>query len=409
MKHINSIFYALLVFMLLSGCSAIEHKEVETSTSETSAPAKTSETTTEKPVDKVQVFIDSMTLEERVGQLFIVAPEALCSDDGNIELNGSESKKAVTTVSQEVKETIQKYHIGGIVLFANNITNPDQIMTFNKDLQATSDIPLFIAVDEEGGKVARLAKNDKFNLTKYKSAAAVGASGEASDAYEMGSVIGSYLKEYGFNMNFAPVADINSNPKNPVIGDRSFSSDPSTVAKMAGAAAKGLRDKGIIPTFKHFSGHGDTAEDSHQSLAINNHNLDTLMVEDWLPFISNNLRDCAVMVGHIALPSVTGNSKSAVIDKEIVTTYLREKIGFDGLVITDSMKMNGVSNYYDSGTACIMAINAGCDILLMPQNFVESYYAVLSAVNDGIITEERLNKSLYRIISMKYEYSILYE
>lgn len=452
-KRIQSVLCFLLVLALLSGCGAADENdgsetsstdgltvempsEEETSTekvsettsekseeSETQTTTEKQETTseiteekeTEKATEKtkakrassVQAYIDSMSLEEKVGQLFVVFPEALSGTDGNAGLNDSSSNNAVTSATQNVKNAVKKYHIGGVVMFAKNVKTPSQITEFNKNLQAASDIPLFIAVDEEGGKVARLARNSNFSLTKYSSAAAVGAGGSTDKAYSMGRTIGSYLKKYGFNMDFAPVADVNSNPNNPVIGDRSFSSDPAMAAKLSGACARGLKSQGIIPTFKHFPGHGDTAEDSHKSLAVNNHSMDRLMNDDWLPYINNNMDGCAVMVGHIALPNVTGSMKSAAIDREVVTGLLREKLGFDGLVVTDSMKMQGVSDYYDTGTASIMAINAGCDIVLMPQNFVKSYNAVLAAVKDGRISEERLNESLVRIIGMKFDYGII--
>ena len=451
MKKIQSVLCFLLVLTLLSGCGEViendntntttaEKITVETSSKEETSTEKASETTsekseetetqtttekqettseiteekeTEKAIEKtrrassVQAYIDSMSLEEKVGQLFVVFPEALSGTDGNAGLNDSSSNNAVTSATQSVKNAVKKYHIGGVVMFAKNIKTPNQITEFNKNLQEASDIPLFIAVDEEGGKVARLARNSNFSLTKYSSAAAVGAGGSTDKAYGMGRTIGSYLKKYGFNMDFAPVADVNSNPNNPVIGDRSFSSDPAMAAKLSGACARGLKSQGIIPTFKHFPGHGDTAEDSHKSLAVNNHSMDRLMNDDWLPYINNSMDGCAVMVGHIALPNVTGSMKSAAIDKEVVTGILREKLGFDGLVVTDSMKMQGVSDYYDTGTASIMAINAGCDIVLMPQNFVKSYNAVLAAVKDGRISEKRLNESLVRIIGMKFDYGII--
>ncbi len=348
-----------------------------------------------------------MTLEEKVGQLFMVFPETLSGIDTYVGLNDGIGKNAVVSASGDIKAAIQKYHLGGVIMFAQNIVSPQQITAFNRELQSASKIPLFIAVDEEGGFVARLAGNKNFNLPKYSSAAAVGSTGKEADAFKMGESIGAYLKQYGFNIDFAPVADVNSNPNNPVIGRRSFSSNPEMASKLSGAAAKGLASKGIMPTFKHFPGHGDTAEDSHVSLAVNYHNLDRLMKDDWLPYINNDLSHSAVMVGHIALPNVTGRRKSAALDKDVVTGYLRNKLGFDGLVITDSLKMQGVTNYYETGEAAVMAINAGCDIILMPQNFVKSYNAVLEAVKNGTITQERLNESLERILSEKVYYGIV--
>ena len=444
MKYIKSVLCLMMIIPLLCGCSIIKPASTtaQSTTSTTASTASTwqtaattettaqtttvSQTTTQsttvtttvstaptqttaggKNYSSVKSLIDSMTLEEKVGQLFMVFPETLSGVDTYVGLNDGAGKNAVTKASEDIKAAVKKYHIGGVVMFAQNVVTPNQITAFNRDLQSAAGIPLFIAVDEEGGTVARLGRNKNFGLPQYKSAAAVGASGRESDAYNMGATIGGYLKKYGFNLDFAPVADVNSNPKNPVIGNRAFSSDPNMAAKLSGAAAQGLRSKGIMPTFKHFPGHGDTAEDSHKSLAVNNHNLERLMNDDWLPYIRNDLSHSAVMVGHIALPNVTGSKKSAALDKDIVTGYLRNKLGFNGLVITDSLKMQSVTDYYETGAASVMAINAGCDIVLMPQNFVKSYNAVLAAVKNGTITQERLNQSLERIFSAKYYYGII--
>ncbi len=438
MKFLKSFLCFTIILTLLCGCTAIknidsEETTVSTSKSETTTSSTAStETSSETSVSSeassaesessavpavktdvprsfgtVREIIRSMSLEEKVGQLFMVFPETLSGVDTYVGLNDGAGKAAVTYVSGDIKAAIKKYHIGGVVMFAQNVISPSQITAFNSALQSSSDIPLFISVDEEGGSVARLGRNKNFSLPTYKSAAAVGASGRYSDAYNMGASIGGYLKRYGFNMDFAPVADVNSNPNNPVIGNRSFSPDPATAARLSGAAAKGLRDKGIMPTFKHFPGHGDTAEDSHKSLAVNNHNLERLMNDDWLPYINNDLSGCAVMVGHIALPNVTGVMRSAAVDWNIVTGYLRNRLGFNGLIVTDSMKMRGVTDYYETGAASVMAINAGCDIVLMPQNFVKSYNAVLEAVRNGAISQERLNRSLTRILEAKKQYGII--
>ncbi len=423
MKYVKSAFCFLLIFTLLCGCSvnsknsditptdAGDESRTEgysdTAPTEVLSSEKTSEIISDKKAERVQELIDSMTPEEKVGQLFIVFPEALSGKDGYTGLNDSAGSDTVTSATANVKAAIGKYHIGGIVMFAQNIRTPSQITQFNKDLQDASDIPLFIAVDEEGGTVARLARNSSFKLTKYKSAAAVAESGDTDDAYNMGKTIGAYLKEYGFNLDFAPVADVNSNPDNPVIGRRSFSPDPEIAASMADACAKGLKSQGIMPTFKHFPGHGDTAEDSHKSLAVNSHSLDRLMKDDWLPYLNSDLSDCAVMVGHIALPNVTGESISAALSRTVVTDYLRGTVGFNGPVITDSLKMQGVTDYFETGTAAIKAIQAGCDIILMPQNFFTAYNAVLDAVRNGEISGERIDESLHRILKAKADYGII--
>ena len=230
---------------------------------------------------------DALTPEEKIGQLFIIRPDALDLTLPQETINDAKAD-GVTTLTDAMRETLQAYPVGGICQFGKNITDPEQLAQFNADLQAASRTPLFIAVDEEGGAVARLANHPAFDLPQYESAAAVGASGDPADACAMGQTIGAYLKEYGFNMDFAPDADVNTNPDNPIIGTRAFSSNAATAAEMAAAAADGLRTGGILPTLKHFPGHGDTAEDSHTALAVTYKTLDELQVCELLGTWSEN-------------------------------------------------------------------------------------------------------------------------
>ena len=190
---------------------------------------------------------DALTPEEKIGQLFIIRPDALDLTLPQETINDAKAD-GVTMLTDAMRETLQAYPVGGICQFGKNITDPEQLAQFNADLQAASRTPLLIAVDEEGGAVARLANHPAFDLPQYESAAAVGASGDPADACAMGQTIGAYLKEYGFNMDFAPDADVNTNPDNPIIGTRAFSSDAATAAEMAAAAADGLRTSGILPT-----------------------------------------------------------------------------------------------------------------------------------------------------------------
>lgn len=306
----------------------------------------------------------------------------------------------MTEVTDTMKEMLVKYPVGGVCQFGKNITDPDQIIRFNQDLQSISEIPMFIAVDEEGGLVARLANNDAFDLPKYESAAAVGASGDTSDALEMGQTIGSYLKKYGFNLDFAPDADVNTNPDNPVIGTRAFSSDAQTAADMVGAAAGGLREEGILPTLKHFPGHGDTAEDSHTSLAVSYKSLEELQACELLPFQADSGVH-AVMIGHIAVPNVTGNDTPASLCEEMVNMVPDKE---NTLIITDSLSMQAITDAHPSGEAAVMAFEAGCDILLMPEDLEAAYDAILEAVQNGTISEERLDNSVNKILHYKQQF-----
>lgn len=343
---------------------------------------------------------DALTPEEKIGQLFIIRPDALDLTLSQETINDAKAD-GVTMLTDAMRETLQAYPVGGICQFGKNITDPEQLAQFNADLQAASRTPLFIAVDEEGGAVARLANHPAFDLPQYESAAAVGASGDPADACAMGQTIGAYLKEYGFNMDFAPDADVNTNPDNPIIGTRAFSSDAATAAEMAAAAADGLRTGGILPTLKHFPGHGDTAEDSHTALAVTYKTLDELQACELLPFAADTGLH-AVMVGHIAAPNVTGDGTPATLSPQLVALIPDAE---NTLIVTDSLAMDAITAAYTPGEAAVQALKAGCDVLLMPNSLPEAYAAVLEAVQNGTISEERLDRSVNKILLYKQQFA----
>ena len=338
-----------------------------------------------------------LTLEQKVGQLFILRPDTL-DKAANAAQTSVGQTKGTTAISDALRANIQKYHIGGFCQFSQNIVSPEQISQFNRDLQAASDIPLFLAVDEEGGSVARLANTKTFKLPKYKSAAAVGTKGAAA-AYEMGNTIGRYVRSYGFNIDFAPDADVNTNPKNPVIGTRAFSSDAMKAAELSSAAGQGIADAGVIPTFKHFPGHGDTAQDSHTGIAYSYKTLEQIQTCELLPFVAASaVTPHAVMVSHISLPNITGDNTPATLSRQIIDLIPDAD---RTLIITDSMEMEAISKVYSSGDAAVRAILAGCDMILMPADFEEAYTAVLAACRNGTISAERLDKSVTKILQFK--------
>lgn len=363
------------------------------------APAETAAAAASTPTP-APVTADMLTLEQKVGQLFIVRPDALDLTLSQETINDAHAD-GVTAVTNEMRKTLQQYPVGGICQFGKNIESPSQLARFNADLQAASATPLLIAVDEEGGLIARLANNDAFNLPRYASAAAVGASGDPADAREMGQTIGSYLKTYGFNMDFAPDADVNTNPDNPIIGERAFSSDAATAAQMAAAAADGLRENGILPTLKHFPGHGDTAEDSHTDLAVTYKTREELENCELLPFAADTGLH-AVMVGHIAAPNVTGDMTPATLSPTLIGMIPDAE---NALIVTDSLAMDAITAAYTPGEAAVLAIRAGCDVLLMPNSLPEAYAAVLDAVQNGTISEARLDQSVNKILHYKEVYA----
>lgn len=348
---------------------------------------------TPQTADALQALISSMTLEEKIAQMFIITPEALTGFEQAVD------------AGEAVRSALSDYPVGGLIFFKTNIQNPQQITEMIADTKeyakAAAKLPVLIAVDEEGGSVARIAGNPQFPVEKFPDMSAIGASGDISKAYEVGNVIGSYLKEYGFNMDFAPDADVLTNPDNTVVAMRSFGSDPHLVSAMAGQTAKGLMDQGIIPVYKHFPGHGSTKGDTHEGFSYTDRTLEELRESELVPFadaVENGIP--CIMAAHIAAVAVDGD-KPASLSKVLITDVLRGELGFDGVVITDAMNMGAVQNLYSSGEAAVMAVEAGADLLLMPENFQEAYETLLNAVKEGQISEDRIDLSMMRIAVMK--------
>lgn len=438
-KHLLNYIYFLLVMGVLCGCDLIsnyqnvvsesvvqqektsleeytEENKVEQTEADSEKITETSQAneqpsyaTTEEGTqaediveDRIDTTIQRMTLREKVGQMFIVRPDAL---DIKFEQDRviDPSAAGVKELTDYMVETLKDYPVGGIIFFDKNIQSPEQITMFNESLRNATEIPMFLSVDEEGGVVSRIENHPAFDVTEYKNAATVGATKDTNNAFQMGQTIGAYLKEYGFNMDFAPVADVYTNPQNVVIGARSFSSDAQEVAKMSGAMAQGLCEKGIIPVFKHFPGHGDTAEDSHKGLAVSYKTKEELENCEWIPFKEVPDTDC-IMMGHIAVPNVTGEKIPASLSYAVVTEILREEMGFQGLIITDSFEMKAIINTYTPGEASVAAILAGNDMILSPNGLPEAFETVIAAVEEGTIEEERIDESVRRILRFKYEW-----
>ena len=336
-------------------------------------------------------ILAEMTLEEKVYQMFIVTPEALTGYD------------VVNASTQITKGWLEKYPVGGLIYFADNIMTPDQTKDMLKNTMKSAvelqEMPIFLCVDEEGGRVVRVAGNSKMGVTN------VGPMGEIKDeagAKAAGATIGAYLKDLGFTVDMAPVADVITNDKNTVIGDRSFGSDASIVDQYADAYSDGLHSKGVLSTYKHFPGHGATEGDTHEGYAYTNKTYEELQEAELVPFESakRNKIDM-VMVAHIAVPNITGDNTPCTLSYKMVTEILRNDLNYNGLIITDAMNMGAITENYTSKEATVKAIQAGVDIVLMPEDFKEAVKAVMDAVEKGDITEERINESVLRIIEKK--------
>lgn len=354
-------------------------------------------------------ILSSLTLEEKVGQLFLVRPDALDPALSQQEIDEADGH-GVTQVSDAMRQSLNRYPVGGVVLFGKNIVGETQLHALIDDLQQASRIPLLIGVDEEGGAVSRLANAPGFDLAQYESAAAVGALGP--DAVRaMYTEIGTYLSGYGITLDFAPVADVNTNPDNSVIGTRAFSSDPQTASDCVAAAVQGFSGTGVLCCLKHFPGHGDTVGDSHDGAVHTDKTMEELRACEFLPFQAGIRAGVPlVMVGHIATPhAVTGADAAlpATFSRTMITDVLRGELGFTGVVVTDSLSMGAVTEDYTPGEAAVLALQAGADLLLMPAGLSQAYEEVLAAVEDGRLTEARIDESVNRILALKRQAGLI--
>lgn len=342
----------------------------------------------------IEEILSQMTIEQKVAQMFFITPELLTGADN------------VTATGDATKAALDRYPVGGLVYFAKNLQTPEQTRSMLQDAQEyaqqTQGLPLFLGVDEEGGRVLRVGSNNAFGVEKIEAMGVLATQQDSEVIYAAASTIGAYLHDLGFNVDFAPDADVITNEANQVISDRSFGSDPGVVADMAWAYREGLQEHGILACYKHFPGHGGTVEDSHTGYAYSYKTLEELKEAELIPFQSGCEKGIDfIMVSHVSTPGITGNDIPATLSKELVTELLREEMGYQGIIITDSMNMGAVSEHYSPQDAAVMAVQAGCDMLLMSDFFEPSYNAVLDAVADGRIQEEDIDASVSRIIEAK--------
>ena len=342
-------------------------------------------------------LLKSLSLREKVGQLFLIRPDAL---DINLTLDEINDTKAAGTkaFTSNMLVTLKEYPAGGFALFKKNISDPEQLKTFTRDLNQASGgriIPI-IAVDEEGGKISRIANAKNFKVKKFKSPEEIAKQGQAREA---GAVIGKYLREYGFNFDFAPVADVNTNPENIVIGDRALGSDVKTVAKNVSEFLEGLHSQGVAGCIKHFPGHGDTKLDTHKGTVEIYKTWEQLLKLEIIPFKENFSKTDAIMTAHISLEKI--DDVPATLSHELLTNKLRKELGYDGVIVTDAMSMEAITEKYSSGEAAVLAVEAGIDLILLPYDYREAFEGILSAVKSGRLSEKRIDESVKRILKLK--------
>ncbi len=343
-----------------------------------------------------------MTLREKVGQMFIIRPDQLVTSIPPASTHTSKGSK-VKSMSSEMLEVLKDYPAGGFIIFDKNIESRSQIMKFTAQMREVSKYLPFVAIDEEGGKVTRLAgSTDKGIYVKtYRSMGSIGKTGDPANALEAGQTIGKYLKEYGFNLDFAPVADINTNPRNVIIGDRAFGSDPDLAAKMVCAFIDGLHESNVLSSVKHFPGHGDTTADTHYGMVAVKKTWEQLKEAELIPFAASFETTDFVMIAHINLPNATSDGRPASLSKELITDKLRGELGYKGLVTTDSLAMEAITDQYSQEESAVLAVEAGVDVLLMPFDYTTSFDAIVAAVESGRIPESRIDESVLRILRAK--------
>jgi len=379
------VFILSLILLLSFGCS----KDIAPTNNNT--PSTTpSDKTPQQPPDPIQEKLSNMTLDEKVGQLVIAGVDN--------DLNNEHSKALINT-----------YHVGGFILLGQNIKDTHQLLALINSIKETNSssntLPLFLGIDEEGGRITRMPSE----FEKLPTNKAIGQVNNSIFSYEIGGILGQQLKAFGLNVDFAPVLDINSNPKNPIIGDRSFGTNATIVSKLGIQTMKGIQAQNVLSAVKHFPGHGDTSIDSHVGLPVVYNDMKRLNSLELIPF-SEAIKSGTdmVMVAHILLPKIDPNNPAS-FSKTLITDVLRNNLNFKGVIITDDMTMGAIVKNYDIGEAAVKSLNAGTDIILVCHDFVKEtavLKAIKSAIVMGNISQQSLDEKVYRILKLKKKYNL---
>lgn len=343
-------------------------------------------------------ILSSMTLDEKLWQLFFVAPEALTGEE------------AVTESSEALQQALAEKPVGGVILFARNLISREQTASLLADVKSASRLAPFLGVDEEGGTVSRVGANSAMGVTQLQDMSVYGASGDAAALYGDLYNLAQSLNTLGFNVDFAPVADVTTgSDKNPM-KLRSFSSDPERCASMVSVSVGALQDGGVAACLKHFPGYGTATADDHNGSVSLDRTLEQLEQTEFVPFSAGIDKGAYfVMVSHLSVPAVTGDDTPADLSEKLVTELLRNTLHFQNIVITDAQNMGSIAQNYTSAEAAVAALRAGVDMVLMPQDLQEAYDGVTKAIADGVLTEDRIDRSVLRILNVKIQLGLLSE
>ncbi|MGF9695856.1 beta-N-acetylhexosaminidase [Paenibacillus sp. MABNR03] len=369
--------------------SAPDNNDGSLTTGEEENSNQQNNTPPEEETDPVQEQLDQLTLDEKIGQMILAGVQG-------------------TALDEQAKQMIVNQKVGGIIFYANNVTTLQGTAKFVQSIKEenrSNPVPIFMSVDQEGGKVSRMPEA----VESIPSNGKLGATKDAELAETMGELLARQIKLAGFNVDFAPVLDVNSNPNNPVIGDRSFGSSAELVSRLGIAEMKGLRSQGIIPVVKHFPGHGDTSVDSHLDLPVVDKTEKQLAELEWIPFQAAVKEHAeAVMVAHILFPKLDPDHPASLSDV-IIGEHLRDKFNYDGVVITDDLSMGAIAKNFKLNEAAIATVQAGSDILLVAHSYESAktiFDTLKDAVKKGTITESRIDESVYRILTLKQSYKL---
>lgn len=336
----------------------------------------------------VDACIAEIPLENKVKGLFIITPEAL-TDTG-----------IVVQAGDTTKEKLGEWAVGGLIYSGQNMKSQEQLTEMLSNTRGWSMYPLFIGVEEEGGSLSPVAQSGL--AENQGSMAEAAASGDTAVVKEKSSAIAAYLSGYGFNLDFAPVADVLSG-ENAALAERSFGNSAGEAANMVAAGVEGLQEGGVSACLKYFPGTGSSAADAKDGMTVSEETLEYFQANDFLTFQAGiNAGADLVMVSHLSLPNIVGDNTPASLSEKMIGEILRGQLGFGGVVVTDAMNKKAVTDYYTSDEAAVRAIAAGADMILMPEDFQLAYQGVLDAVNAGTLTEDRIDESLRRIYRIKY-------
>lgn len=388
-----AVCFALIFALALSACGqapAVTLPDPDADVTSTPEPTPEPMPTPDPVKVRAEELLSGMTLREKLCQLMIVRPEVLTGES------------PVTAAGETTRLALETYPVGGLIYSVDNLVTQEQTREMITNTQSYSKLPLFISADEEGGNVGRLMY--KLGTTWVNSMYSYKDQG-ADTAYSNAKTIGTDMVSCLFNTDFAPVADVWTNPDNTVIGDRAYSDDFEQAAELVASAVRGFTDAGVVCCLKHFPGHGDTSTDTHEGAAVVSKSLDELRAGEFLPFISGIEAGAdMVMIGHITVTSV--DPEPATISKAIITDVLRGELGWDGVVISDSLDMGALAGY-DNGEVCVKFLEAGGDILLGIPDIETALTALEAAVTDGRLTESRIDESVQRVLELKISHGII--